>query len=665
MTPADDLVRPPPAAGGVVLPTVIRDRLGALLEQRRLLDLPTLRALRDRVASGQDTLEALLLGEGHFGRQQLLEILENHHFCPSVDLSDPAYAPAALQLLPRALAERHDCCPVDLKGDALRVAFADPDDPAAREAVAGAAGREVLVLVALETDLRAARRALYDRMESELAAGAKAAEIRVTAPAPAPRHREVEPVHGLEGRTPAELVQTLLHAAAARGATDIHLEAAENSLGVRFRLDGILHRVATLPRESAAGVISRIKILAALDIAEHRLPQDGRIAVRDGDRLFDLRVSVMPAQHGEKAVLRLLEKREDLMDIRKLRLPPAIQENFAEFLRDPMGFYLVSGPTGSGKTTTLYAALQALDREALNIATLEDPIEYSVPGITQTQVQEAIGLDFATGLRALLRQDPDVILVGEMRDLETVEVACRASLTGHKVLSTIHTNDACQVVTRLIDMGTQPHLIAATLRGVLAQRLLRRICPHCAEEYSASETELALLGYPESATLRRGVGCPHCAGTGYKGRMAVYEYFKVEEDIHRLILDRASPYAIRYAAKRAGMLLMADYAKHAVLEGETSVEEVQRVVLSEAPREQLCHNCQRVVSVDFSVCPFCQAKLKESCDHCGKPVESGWESCPSCGHHLEREWERVYCRHCLAPVQPEWTSCDFCGGALK
>jgi RNA polymerase subunit RPABC4/transcription elongation factor Spt4 len=221
------------------------------------------------------------------------------------------------------------------------------------------------------------------------------------------------------------------------------------------------------------------------------------------------------------------------------------------------------------------------------------------------------------------------------------------------------------VITRLLDMGTAPHLIAATLRGVLAQRLLRRLCPQCSERYAPTETERALLGYPETDFLQRGRGCADCAGTGYKGRMGIYEYFNVEEDIHRLILDRASPYAIRYAAKRAGMLLMADYARRAVLAGETTVAEIQRVVLSDAPQEQLCPHCQRVVNVDFSVCPYCQTTLKETCGGCGRPVEANWESCPACGKHLEREWEKVYCRHCLAPVRPEWESCHFCGGAIR
>ncbi|MBM4117261.1 type II secretion system protein GspE [bacterium] len=638
------------------------DRLANVIAQRRLLGEGELHALEARAQGSGKSVEETLLAEGVFSRRQLLEILENQYFCPSVELPASCPDPAALQLLPQALAERHDCLPVDSQGGALRVAFADPDDKAAREAASRAAGREVLPLVTLRGELAQRRREWYASQARALAETGRQPAAPPSAPAP---RAAVEPIAGLEGKPPTELVDVLLSAAARRGATDIHVEQTEDALALRLRLDGILHTVARLPREQGPGVVSRLKILASLDIAEHRLPQDGRFSTRDGDRAFDLRMSVLPAQYGEKVVLRLLEKKPELLDLAMLRLPPPIMESFREFLDNPMGFYLVSGPTGSGKTTTLYAALQSLDREALNIATLEDPIEYSLPGLTQTQVNEEAGLSFAAGLRSLLRQDPDVILVGEMRDLETVEIACRAALTGHKVLSTIHTNDACQVITRLLDMGTAPHLIAATLRGVLAQRLVRKVCPQCSEQYTPNDTELALLGYPDNATLVRGGGCAHCAGSGYKGRMGIYEYFKVEEDIHRLILDRASSYAIRYAAKRAGMILMADYAKRAVLAGDTTIAEIQRVVLSEAPRDQLCPNCQRVVNLDFSVCPYCQTTLKETCHGCGRPVEPTWESCPACGHHLEREWERVYCRHCLAPVRPEWESCSFCGGALR
>ena len=328
------------------------------------------------------------------------------------------------------------------------------------------------------------------------------------------------------------------------------------------------------------------------------------------------------------------------------------------------GISVLVGPTGSGKSTTLYATLNAIDREVVNVVTLEDPIEYQLPQITQVQINEDAGMTFASGLRSILRQDPDVILVGEVRDRETVEIACRAALTGHKVFSTIHANDTCQVVTRLIDMGTAPYLITATLKGVLSQRLVRTLCERCKVTYQATETELAILGYPKIEKLHRGKGCVHCSETGYRGRMALYEYLRIEDNLHRLIIDRASPYTIRHAAQRNGMVLMADFAKRAVLEGITTVAEIQRAVLADEAKEQLCHNCQRVVNLDFAVCPFCQHILKEKCHSCGSPVEAGWEACPNCGDEIEREWKKVHCRHCLAPVDPHLGSCPYCGGGL-
>jgi len=252
-----------------------------------------------------------------------------------------------------------------------------------------------------------------------------------------------------------------------------------------------------------------------------------------------------------------------------------------------------------------------------------------------------------------------------MRDLETVAIACRGALTGHKVLSTLHTNDTAQAITRLLDMGTPPYLITATLRGVLAQRLVRRICERCTQAFPISETEWAVLGYPKVKEVQRGVGCEHCSQSGYKGRLAIFEYMRIEDDMHRLILDRASPYTIRHFAQRKGMLLMAEFAKRAVLEGNTTVAEIQRAVLAEEGKEQLCSNCQRVVNLDFTICPFCQHVLKEKCGGCSNPVEASWEACPICGKEVDREWKRRHCRRCLAPVDAGCDSCPYCGGDVQ
>jgi type II secretory ATPase GspE/PulE/Tfp pilus assembly ATPase PilB-like protein len=468
--------------------------------------------------------------------------------------------------------------------------------------------------VTLRSDLLRAIDTHYGRLREE--AGHAEAGVTEDTTVRKPRREIRLP---LPGKSPVAIVDEILAAAVRHGATDVHIQPEETELLVRFRLDGILRTVAHLSGDVMSGTVSRVKILAGMDIAEHRVPQDGRHSFTVDDVQLDLRTSALPSQHGEKIVIRLLHRDMTLLDLDKLHMPPGIRDPFADVIRSPLGFYLVTGPTGSGKTTTLYATLASLDREELNIITLEDPVEYSLPGTTQVQIREESGLTFASGLRSVLRQDPDVVLVGEIRDLETLEIACRAALTGHKVLSTIHTNDACQSITRLLDMGAPPYLITATLRGVLAQRLVRVICEGCRETYAPTDTEIALLGYPKITELTRGAGCARCGGTGYKGRQAIFEYLAIEDTYHRLILDRASSTAIRHAAQRNGMLLMSDFAKKAVLDGRTTVAEIQRVIFSSENKDQLCPNCERVVAIDFAVCPFCQ-----------KPVETYWNICRNC-----------------------------------
>ncbi len=630
-----------------------------LLTQRDLLPLERVEALRDRAGAEGIGLDRILLAEEVFTRNRLLQVLENHFFCPSVDLTREDVDRSTALKLPKVAARRHEALPIRETDQGLLVAMADPSDSATFDALGMALHRPILPRAALETDLRERLEEIWADLPDPAADDDPRARI-ASRPAREKSGPGILSVKRMHAPAP-ELVDGILEAAVRRDATDIHLRPGEDALNVQFRIDGILHTMARIPVESRAAVTSRVKVLANLDIAEHRIPQDGRIGADVAGEALDLRVSTLPSQFGENVVIRLLRRKTELLDLDNLHMPPAIREAHAEMLDAPQGFFLVTGPTGSGKTTTLYATLKAVDREHINVITLEDPIEVQLPGVTQVQIREESGLGFTEGLRAMLRQDPDVVLVGEIRDLATTEIACRAALTGHKVLSTIHTNDACQAVTRLLEMGTPPHLITATLRGVLAQRLLRRICPECKETYEANESERAMLGYPSESRIARGRGCSACAETGYQGRFAVFEYFRLEESLHRLILDRASPYAIRHAAQRSGMILMSDFARRAVLDHETTVQEVQRVVLSAEGREQLCGGCQRVISVEFSVCPFCQNVLRESCTGCGTALDPGWDACPTCGKTVEREWKKVYCQGCLAPVNPAWSTCRYCG----
>jgi len=361
------------------------------------------------------------------------------------------------------------------------------------------------------------------------------------------------------------MLNALLTQAARDGASDIHIEPYERHSSVRFRVDGTLREVVQPNRALHAALISRLKIMAELDIAERRLPQDGRISLRIGTRAVDVRVSTIPSAHGERAVLRLLDKSEGRLSLEALGMQGEVLQQFERLIAQPHGIVLVTGPTGSGKTTTLYAALSRLDAAHNNIMTVEDPIEYELSGVGQTQVNPKIELDFAKALRAILRQDPDIIMIGEIRDFETAQIAIQASLTGHLVLATLHTNDAASAVTRLTDMGVEPFLLSSSLLGVLAQRLVRKLCPHCKERNSQSQTE-----YHPS-------GCEHCGHTGYQGRSGVFELLVTNEAIRAQIHNRASEADIRSAAQAAGMVLMREDGERLVRTGVTSREELLRV----------------------------------------------------------------------------------------
>ncbi|MEW6611932.1 MAG: type II secretion system ATPase GspE, partial [Pseudomonadota bacterium] len=377
------------------------------------------------------------------------------------------------------------------------------------------------------------------------------------------------------------LINALLTQALRENASDIHIEAFEDRSVVRFRVDGTLRDIVEPQRALHAAMVSRIKVMASLDIAEKRLPQDGRIALRLAGRPVDVRVSTLPTGHGERVVLRLLDKQAGRLDLEHLGMPTPTLERLDQLIHQPHGILLVTGPTGSGKTTTLYAALSRLDTERLNIMTVEDPIEYDLNGVGQTQVNPRIELTFARALRAILRQDPDVVMIGEIRDLETAQIAVQASLTGHLVLATLHTNDAVGAVTRLEDMGVEPFLLASSLIGVLAQRLVRKLCPVCKEAYPADAREQELLGQPlPDGLLYRARGCPACGQTGYQGRSGIYELVTVDAGLRRLIHDEAPEQALRDHARETGMVSLREDGMRWVAQGETSLEEVLRVARS-------------------------------------------------------------------------------------
>jgi general secretion pathway protein E len=475
--------------------------------------------------------------------------------------------------------------PIAATNGRATLAMADPLDVFTRNAVAAALGHPVGIAVAVPIELEAAFDRLYSGSEE---GGDGAALLDEVVPDAEPAEEDAERLKDLASEAPViRLVNQLIARAVETHASDVHVEPFPDRLRVRYRYDGVLHEIEPPPARLQAAIISRIKIMARLDIAERRLPQDGRIKLTVRGHEIDFRVSTIPSLHGEKVVLRVLDRTAVEFDYEKLGLPADIRQGIERALELPNGMVLVTGPTGSGKTTTLYTGLLKLNTVARNVVTVEDPIEYQLAGINQIQVKPQIGLNFASLLRSILRQDPDVIMIGEIRDLETAQIAVQAALTGHLVLSTVHTNSAAATMTRLRDMGLEDYLMTATLKAVLAQRLVRRLCPECKVLEAAPEAlierfEMTRLAPTKAIALHHPVGCPACRGTGFRGRRAIAELLVPTRAIDRLIFEGADDAAIERAAVGEGMRPIFDSGLLAVLEGDTTIEEVVRCIRSEA-----------------------------------------------------------------------------------
>ncbi|MEI7475580.1 MAG: ATPase, T2SS/T4P/T4SS family [bacterium] len=464
-----------------------------------------------------------------------------------------------------------------------------------------------------------------------------------------------------------QIANSILGIAIKKGVSDIHIEPREKELIVRYRLDGVLTIYKSLPKKIQNALISRYKIMSELDIAEKRIPQDGRIRVKSSNKFIDFRVSTLPSKFGEKIVMRILDKSNISLGLDKIITNADTLKLVREMIERPYGIVFVTGPTGSGKTTTLYSALSERNTVDVNISTAEDPIEYDLNGITQSEVNKTIGLDFAKILKAFLRQDPDIMLVGETRDKETAKIAIEAALTGHLVFTTLHTNDAPSSIMRLREMDVEPFLISSSMIGVIAQRLLRRVCGNCKEAYEAENSLLKYLGIDKigNKTYYKGKGCDKCSGSGYKGRVGAYEVMKINDHIKDLISRGANSAVIRFAAQQHGMRTLLEYSLELAKEGYTTLDEVIRVTFTSDGVNSACPSCGKPVGEEFHQCPFCQFELKKTCPRCDVLIEDGWISCAKCGFKLSDKSTESHCNYCNGGISLDMTQCPWCFNSLK
>ncbi|MEO6953530.1 MAG: type IV-A pilus assembly ATPase PilB [Polyangia bacterium] len=561
-------------------------RLGELLVRENLISLQQLQTAQEEQRKSGTRIGYSLTKLGLIQEQDLTNFLSKQYAVPSINLGEWEVSNDVIALVPAELAKRHQLVPVSRTGATLIVAMADPSNIYAIDDLKFRTGLNIDVAVASEAAIDEAYVKYYEKQVDldDIVGQLDADAVEI-----AESDAEVSVIDLEKGAGEApviKLVNVMLLNAIKKRASDIHVEPYEKSFRVRYRIDGILYEEMQLPLKLKNAVTSRIKIMSQLDISERRLPQDGRIKLKIGkDKEMDFRVSVLPTLFGEKIVMRLLDKGNLQLDMTKLGFEEKQLKDFMKAIYMPYGMVLVTGPTGSGKTTSLYSALQELNKSTRNISTAEDPVEYNLMGINQVQMHEDVGLNFATALRSFLRQDPNIIMVGEIRDFETAEIAVKAALTGHLVLSTLHTNDAPSTISRLLNMGVEPFLVTASVNLVLAQRLARRICADCRQPVEKNVKALIDLGMrpdvAEKTALFKGTGCPKCANTGYKGRIAIYEVMPFYESVKELVLQGASTAEVKAEAIRSGMQSLRMSGLQKLAEGITTPEEVLRVSVSD------------------------------------------------------------------------------------
>lgn len=559
-----------------------QDKIGEILLGLGFIDRQKLREALENQQYVDKKLGEILIEKGMITESQLIEALSQEYHLPVVNVSEVQVEPRVQELFTYDILEKHNVVPLKIEDDYLVIAVNDPLDLGVIQDLKNISGLKVKLVLSTVDEIKSSLNKYFGHLHSaeEAIREINIKKDKKPAARKEPSHKELE--IATQDAPSVRIVNSIIGEAVKQGASDIHFEPQRENMRVRLRIDGVLYAKVTVPKDLIAAVVSRIKIISGMDIAERRKPQDGRMSVNAEGKEFDIRVSTLPDIFGEKVVLRLLDKKSIILPLESLGLFEDELERIRTLIQRPYGMVLVAGPTGSGKTTTLYSMLNSINVESRNIVTVEEPVEYELSGINQTSINVRAGYTFATAIRHILRQDPDVIMIGEIRDLETAEIAIQAALTGHLVLSTIHTNTAAGVITRLIDMNTEPFLISSSVIGVIGQRLVRKLCTHCKQDYVVSSVVkekhiLGFLGTDREITLAKPVGCKKCYNLGYLGRTAIFEIFAMDDDIRGLILKKASEPEITHLVMSKGMRTLRLSGIKKAITKVTSLEEVVRV----------------------------------------------------------------------------------------
>jgi type IV pilus assembly protein PilB len=623
---------------------VSRRKLGELLIESGLLTVDKLKDALEIQKKSRKRLGEILIEMKIISEEEMAFALAMQLKIPFIDLSEHTIKNDVIDSIPEEVCQKFQCIPVSMKNNILDVAMADPLNLNIMKDLQFITGYNIQPAISTRSQIREKLQKHYhpERTIKEVA-DEFVEDPGIMEFLPEEEEKKIEEEEDFESFKDSpfiKMVDLIIRNAIKSGASDVHIEAQENQVRVRNRIDGVLRDSIKLPKWTQPIVISRIKVLAGLNIAEKRLPQDGRIKVKARNMSVDLRVSTLPTYYGEKAVIRILNKEDTFLTLDQLGFSENNLTVIRNFIQRPQGMVLLTGPTGSGKTSTLYACMRELQSEEVNIITVEDPVEFELAGLNQVQINEKVGLTFPFVLRSILRQDPNVIMIGEIRDEETAEIAVQASMTGHLVLSTLHTNDAPAAITRLVDIGIPPYLIASSVVGVVAQRLVRTICPDCREEYLPSRDLLARLNLDQGDLpfkFHKGAGCPNCNNTGFKGRTIIEEMMITGPKIREIIQSSGTSDTLREAAMAMGMTTLGVSGMKKIEMGITTIEEVLKAVHQKEELTTICPHCGKTVSLDFKDCPYCKKPIIPTCSSCGRIVQPDWVVCPYCRNSLKPE----------------------------